>query len=92
MIASSPAVSRRLQDFELSQIWIQDDDIKQLAREQLLRMKKEYGTIAIPLHAIVDPDSGEVLGRLTFDPLMNANDYLDWLNETTQPEGTPPGR
>ncbi len=78
MISGSPAVRRKLEEFELGQIWISDDAIGKLADEQWDRMKKETGTTSIPLHLILAGD-GTILARVTYSPTMTPEDYVEFL-------------
>jgi hypothetical protein len=79
IISESAAVRRVVEDFELGQIWITDPNIAPLDEEQFARMKEEFGTTSIPLHAIVDPFTNEELGRFRYDPLMKDTDYVEFL-------------
>ena len=81
IISSDAAVRRMLENFELGQIWITDQSLGDLEMEQRKRMKKEFGRNAIPLHVVVDPDTGEELARLEYHPTINAKDYLKFLND-----------
>ena len=79
-ISGDLAVRREFDRFELMQIWITDDEIKDLADTQLRRMLDRFDTIAIPLHVIVDPDGNE-LARFEYSPLATPRDYLEFLRE-----------
>ena len=77
---------RELEKFELVQIWIQDDSIGPLAREQFRRMRRVFETASIPLHVILDPrdpahPDGVELARFTYDPTMSDEDYLAFLRK-----------
>jgi hypothetical protein len=79
-------VRRELEKFELVQIWISDDKIGPLAREQFRRMKRVFATTSIPLHVVLDPrdpahPDGRPLVRFTYDPTMSAEDYLAFLRK-----------
>jgi hypothetical protein len=81
MLEGSPAVRRELEKFELMQIWITDDKIKDLAKKQMKRMQKQFGTVSIPLHAVVDPQ-GKLLARFVYKGnLSTPEDYLAFLRE-----------
>jgi hypothetical protein len=74
-------VRQELSNFELMQIWITDPKIKDLAKQQMKRMKAEFKTQAIPLHVIVDPQ-GKELARFDYKgTLSTAADYLAFLKE-----------
>lgn len=81
IISRSAAVRREMEGFELGQIWITDKTISPLDKEQRARMKEAFGTIAIPLHVVVDPFTGAELARFTYDPQMSPEDYVEFLNE-----------
>jgi len=81
-ISGSAAVRREMEKFELVQIWIQDEKIAPLAREQFRRMKRVFKTTAIPLHVVLDPrDSpdGRPLARFRYVPTMSDEDYVAFL-------------
>ncbi len=80
LISGDPAVRRELGRFVRMRIYITDDKIGALADEQMRRMKKTFGTSAIPLHVILDGD-GKEIARLTYDPLLTAADYLAFLKK-----------
>ena len=81
MISGSPAVRRELAKFELMRIFITDDRIEELAETQQQRMRKEFGTNSIPLHAIVD-GKGRELARFEYQgSLSSPADYLAFLRE-----------
>ena len=74
-------MSRELEDhFELSQIWIRDPSISELADENARRAKEllDLNVLAIPIHAIVTPKN-ELLSIYTYSPSKSADDYLEWL-------------
>lgn len=74
-------MSRELEEnFELSQIWIRDPSIGELADENARRAKEllELNVLAIPIHAIVTPEN-ELLSIYTYSPSKSADDYLEWL-------------
>ena len=79
MISSSPAVRRELEGFELMQIWIQDPVISPLDVEQRARMKELVGNFAIPLHVILDPDTGEVIATADYGNARTPEAYLEFL-------------
>lgn len=81
MISGSPAVRRELAKFELMRIFITDDRIEELAAKQQKRMRKEFGTNSIPLHAIVDA-KGRELARFEYKgSLSSPADYVEFLRE-----------
>ena len=65
--------------FELAQIWTSDDKIAPLDTEQRARMKAQFRTESIPLHAAVDPRDAAQLARFRYDPRMKPADYLAFL-------------
>jgi hypothetical protein len=79
IISGSAAVRRATNDFELGQIWTSDPNIAPRDEEQRARMKAEFGTTSIPLHAIVDPFTGKELARFRYDPRMTDDDYVEFL-------------
>ena len=96
MISGSPAVRRVAKNLELAQIWITDPKIAPLDKEQKKRMKKQFGTNAIPLHTLVDPHTGKELVRYDYDPTDGPKDYVEFLEEgiakyhELHPEGKQP--
>ena len=66
---------------ELAQIWITDPKIAPLDEEQRVRMKTEFHTNSIPLHVMVDPHTGKELVRFAYGPLIDAADYVEFLEE-----------
>jgi hypothetical protein len=78
MISGSPAVRRELERFELARIFITDSNIEALAEKQAARMKKEFGTNAIPLHVVLAPD-GRELSRFTYSSLATPDTYIAFL-------------
>lgn len=78
MISSDLAVSRELQNFELMQIWTFDPKIGPLYKEHVARMKKQFGTTAIPLHVVLDTDGSE-LGRFIYNGTAGPEDYAKFL-------------
>jgi len=81
LVSESPAVRRVANTLELAQIWISDPKIAPLDMEQRTRMKAEFGTNSIPLHVMVDPHTGEELVRFAYGPLIDAADYVEFLEE-----------
>ena len=91
MISMSSAVRRELAPFERMQIWINDPEISPLDKEQKERMKALVGTISIPLHVVVDPSSGAVIGTQPF-PVRGAGEYLEFLEKVKTEVGLPFGK
>ena len=81
LVSESPAVRRVAKDLELAQIWISDPKIAPLDVEQRVRMKREFGTNSIPLHVMVDPHTGKELIRFQYGPLIDADDYVEFLEK-----------
>lgn len=77
MISKSAAVGRELQHFVRRQVWIRDPKDPQ-ADARADRMKALVGTIAIPVHAIVDSENN-LLSETVYDPRGTADDYAEWL-------------
>lgn len=81
MLSGSPAVRREMDKFELMRIFITDPKIEALAKTQADRMLKQFGTNAIPLHVILDPQ-GNVLARFEYKGAFSTpDDYLAFLRE-----------
>ena len=81
MISGSPAVRRITKKLELAQIWVRDPKISPLDEEQLERMVKQFRRDAIPLHVMVDPHTGQELIRFKYSPLVDADDYVEFLEK-----------
>jgi len=67
------------ENVEPAQIWISDPKIAPLDEEQRVRMKEQFRTNSIPLHSLVDPRDGAELARFKYDPRMDPEDYLEFL-------------
>jgi len=80
-ISGSAAVRRELAGFELGQIWITDQQNEELADAQKERMREQFGTVAIPLHAIVDPETGGELARFKYRSPFSESDYEAFLRK-----------
>ncbi len=81
VISRSSAVRRVLDGLELGQIWIDDRTIAPLDEEQEQRMLDEFGSVAIPLHVMIDPVSGLELARFDGNDPREARAYLEFLNK-----------
>jgi hypothetical protein len=82
MISGSPAVRREMERFELMRIWTRDPQREEQAAAQAARMKKQFGTSAIPLHVILDGQGREV-ARFDYKGgfLSTPDDYLEFLRK-----------
>ncbi len=73
---------RRITDkLELAQIWVRDPKLSPLDKEQLARMLKVFRREAIPLHVMVDPHTGQELIRFKYNSLVDADDYVEFLEK-----------
>lgn len=66
-------------EFVLAQIWIEDRKLGDLAKRQKERMRQEFDSVSIPLHAIVGPD-GKERARFRYSPVMTPEDYMKFLD------------
>ena len=71
-----------LAKFETMQIWTFKPTIAPLDSEQQKRMKEKFGTVAIPLHAVVTPD-GRIIGRYRYKGATTTPEhYLKFLQRS----------
>lgn len=81
MIEGSPAVRQEIEKFERMQIYITDKKIEESAKKQMRRMQKEFHTVSIPLHVVLDPQGKELARFVYKGSITSADDYLAFLKD-----------
>jgi hypothetical protein len=78
-------VRRELRKFEMAQIWTINHDEEEVGDALRERMNAEFGTWSIPLHVIVDPETGDEIARYVYrGGLIDTDEYLEFLKKATE--------